>query len=98
MTLGDSVRRFLGMEPIRVGQLNRAATQPPDARPGHGPPRPSQPIEVEVTPEFEKVRMLINAGAPVIFVSGNAGTGKSTLVRYLREVCDKNMVVVAPTG
>lgn len=31
-------------------------------------------------------------------MSGKAGTGKSTLIHYLRHVLSKNVVVVAPTG
>jgi ATP-dependent exoDNAse (exonuclease V) alpha subunit len=43
--------------------------------------------------------MLIERGTPLIFVSGKAGTGKSTLIRYLRFVLEKkNVVVLAPTG
>lgn len=33
-----------------------------------------------------------------IFVTGKAGTGKSTLLRLFKEFTDKNVVVVAPTG
>lgn len=33
-----------------------------------------------------------------IFLTGKAGTGKTTFLKYLREHCVKNMVVAAPTG
>lgn len=33
-----------------------------------------------------------------MFITGNAGTGKSTLLKYFLETTDKNVVVVAPTG
>ena len=33
-----------------------------------------------------------------MFVTGNAGTGKSTLIRYLRDSLDMSIVVLAPTG
>jgi hypothetical protein len=33
-----------------------------------------------------------------IFLTGNAGTGKTTFLKYLKENCAKNMVVAAPTG
>lgn len=33
-----------------------------------------------------------------IFITGKAGTGKSTLLRYFRESTAKNIVVLAPTG
>ena len=33
-----------------------------------------------------------------IFLTGNAGTGKTTFLKYLKEHCVKNLVVAAPTG
>ena len=33
-----------------------------------------------------------------IFITGKAGTGKSTLLRYFRATTKKNVVVIAPTG
>lgn len=33
-----------------------------------------------------------------IFLTGKAGTGKTTFLRYIREHCHKKMAVVAPTG
>ncbi len=33
-----------------------------------------------------------------LFLTGNAGTGKTTFLKRLRERCHKRMVVVAPTG
>jgi ATP-dependent exoDNAse (exonuclease V) alpha subunit len=33
-----------------------------------------------------------------VFITGKAGTGKSTLLRYFRSVTKKNIAVIAPTG
>ncbi|MBX2925652.1 MAG: helix-turn-helix domain-containing protein [Chitinophagaceae bacterium] len=33
-----------------------------------------------------------------IFLTGKAGTGKTTFLRYIRENCSKKMAVLAPTG
>ena len=33
-----------------------------------------------------------------LFITGKAGTGKTTFLRKLREQSPKNMAVVAPTG
>ena len=33
-----------------------------------------------------------------IFITGKAGTGKSTLLEHLRSNSDKNTIVCAPTG
>ncbi len=33
-----------------------------------------------------------------IYLTGKAGTGKTTFLKYIKQHCTKNMVVVAPTG
>ncbi|MFH1197277.1 MAG: AAA family ATPase [bacterium] len=53
---------------------------------------------IQITGEYKKAKDYIESGCPVIFVSGNAGTGKSTLIKYLRSTIDKKIVVLAPTG
>ena len=45
-----------------------------------------QPIDLEkidVLPEYLRVRKLVKDGFPLIFVTGGAGTGKSTFIRWL---------------
>jgi ATP-dependent exoDNAse (exonuclease V) alpha subunit len=54
--------------------------------------------EIEVTPDYQAVIEAIERHDPYIFVSGKAGTGKTTLIGYLRETIPGNVVVVAPTG
>jgi hypothetical protein len=52
-----------------------------------------------IVPEgYREVQRLLESGAPLVFVSGNAGTGKTTLIRYLRENLELRSVVLAPTG
>lgn len=41
---------------------------------------------------------LVNHTSRNIFLTGKAGTGKTTFLKYIRENCPKQMVVVAPTG
>lgn len=49
--------------------------------------------------QTEKALYLLNQTNKHVFISGQAGTGKSTLLNYfLTLVQDKNVVVVAPTG
>jgi ATP-dependent exoDNAse (exonuclease V) alpha subunit len=43
-------------------------------------------------------RRLLESSARVLFVTGRAGTGKSTLLRYLTSQTRRNFVVLAPTG
>ncbi|MBT8572600.1 AAA family ATPase [Polynucleobacter paneuropaeus] len=61
---------------------------------------PSTPdsSEIEITPDYQAVINAIERQDPYIFVSGKAGTGKTTLIGYLREHIPGNVVVVAPTG
>jgi hypothetical protein len=54
--------------------------------------------DIEVTPDYQAVIDAIERRDPYIFVSGKAGTGKTTLIGYLRETISGNVVVVAPTG
>ena len=41
---------------------------------------------------------LVNHTAKNIFLTGRAGTGKTTFLKYIKENCPKQMIVVAPTG
>ncbi len=56
------------------------------------------PRGVTPTPEFEEARDYIENGRGHLFVTGKAGTGKSTLLRALRDDEDTSAIVVAPTG
>ncbi|WP_036437038.1 AAA family ATPase [Mycobacterium sp. URHB0044] len=50
-----------------------------------------------LTDEFENALGLLGGGRHV-FLTGKAGTGKSTLIRRFIAETDRNVVVVAPTG
>ncbi len=41
---------------------------------------------------------LINQTDRTIFLTGKAGTGKTTFLKYIRDNCPKQMAIVAPTG
>lgn len=41
---------------------------------------------------------LVNQSSRSIFLTGKAGTGKTTFLKYIRQNCSKQMAVVAPTG
>lgn len=63
-------------------------TQPPDER-------------IEITDEFKDALRLLNAPAgqyPLILITGKAGTGKTTLLKYFARHTVKNAVVLATTG
>lgn len=47
---------------------------------------------------FQLAADLIHQSGRNIFLTGKAGTGKTTFLKYIRENCNKQMAVVAPTG
>lgn len=47
---------------------------------------------------FYMARDLVNQSSRSLFITGKAGTGKTTFLKYIRENCHKQMAVVAPTG
>jgi GTPase SAR1 family protein len=51
------------------------------------------------TPDFKKfASRFLNTTASHIFLTGKAGTGKTTFLKSLAEHTHKNFIVVAPTG
>ena len=50
------------------------------------------------TPEFQAALNLIRHTHHSLFLTGKAGTGKSTFLRYVKENTRKKCVVLAPTG
>lgn len=54
-------------------------------------------IDLE-NPEFQQVFRLLRHTDANIFLTGKAGTGKSTFLRYICNNISKNSVVLAPTG
>lgn len=53
---------------------------------------------LEVTDEFERAIEAIELAGDNVFITGRAGTGKSTLLTLFRAITDKQIAVVAPTG
>src|ERR1051325_1864375 len=49
-------------------------------------------------PEFSLAADFVLNTNETLFLTGKAGTGKTTFLRYIREQTHKNMVVAAPTG
>ncbi|MCI0711125.1 MAG: AAA family ATPase [Chloroflexi bacterium] len=53
---------------------------------------------IERTPEFEQALELMNNTTDCVFVTGEAGTGKSTLLKFFVANTSKKVVVLSPTG
>ena len=58
---------------------------------------PNSP-SIERNEIFDLAYRFITETNESIFLTGKAGTGKTTLLKYLKENCTKNIVVAAPTG
>ena len=54
--------------------------------------------QATITPEFSQAFDLLEHTQENIFLTGKAGTGKSTFLHYFRSNTKKKMLVVAPTG
>lgn len=53
---------------------------------------------INFSAEFENAYNVMENSKDCVFLTGKAGTGKSTLLRYFCENTQKNVVVLAPTG
>jgi ATP-dependent exoDNAse (exonuclease V) alpha subunit len=55
-------------------------------------------MDLEHTSLFDEALRLLQEGGPFIFITGRAGTGKSTLLKHFRETTAQRVPVLAPTG
>lgn len=53
---------------------------------------------LEINEKFEEVLNFINNTNENIFLTGKAGTGKTTLLKYIKTKTHKRIAVIAPTG
>ena len=53
---------------------------------------------IELNKQFVKALDLMESTAKNVFITGKAGTGKSTLLNYFRQNTQKKIAVLAPTG
>lgn len=56
------------------------------------------PLQLEINDEFAQAVDLIENSRQHLFITGKAGTGKSTLLDYCCNHSQKNLVLLAPTG
>ncbi len=55
-------------------------------------------MSLDLNPIFQKTLALLEETNKNIFLTGKAGTGKSTFLEYFRAHTKKKVVVLAPTG
>lgn len=53
---------------------------------------------LERNDRFMLAAAFVNQTGKNVFLTGKAGTGKTTFLKYIKDNCYKNMVVLAPTG
>jgi ATP-dependent DNA helicase PIF1 len=53
---------------------------------------------VEINDQFRRALDLMEGTSRHVFITGRAGTGKSTLLEYFRDTTKKQVAVLAPTG
>jgi ATP-dependent exoDNAse (exonuclease V) alpha subunit len=53
---------------------------------------------IDVNDEFKRAYNLIDKSNDCVFITGNAGTGKTTFLRYYMMRANKKTVILAPTG
>jgi ABC-type lipoprotein export system ATPase subunit len=54
--------------------------------------------QIDITSEFTQVLTAVNTTGESLFITGKAGTGKSTLLRYLTQQTRKKYAVLAPAA
>ena len=52
---------------------------------------------IEINDKFREALRLVESGKN-LFITGKAGTGKSTLLKVIRDALTENYVILAPTG
>ena len=53
---------------------------------------------MQTNPQLQLAEKYVNLTGKNIFLTGKAGTGKTTFLHHLKETTSKRMIVVAPTG
>ena len=59
---------------------------------------PAKTFQIEINNRFKRALDLMESSCNNLFITGRAGTGKSTLLEYFRSVTKKKVAVLAPTG
>lgn len=80
------------------GQLPRETQLSKVHKPPPGRHQAFDVRDVELNDDFRMALDVIERQNQSLFITGKAGTGKSTLLRYFRATTKKSVVVLAPTG
>lgn len=85
------------------GELTKITKQGPIKNAKTGVSEYFQEVEeefqnLEILPEYLEVKRILNNGPAIVFVTGSAGTGKSTFIKWLDKEYKGRTLVCAPTG
>ena len=83
----NTLKDIFDTKSVNIGELNNAAIL--KSLNGQNNFYEESIDDIEVINEYKLVKHLIENNFPIIFVSGKAGTGKTTLIRYLRNSLNK---------
>ena len=99
----DRLTAFLSGERKTFGEVNKAVARATSG--GRLMTHGTKPkfntdslAEIEVLPEYLEVKEALRKSVPLIFVTGGAGTGKSTFIRWLDNEFRGKTLLCAPTG
>src|SRR3972149_5864699 len=62
------------------------------------PPGNEKQTPIDLNDDFKRALDIMEHTGKSVFITGRAGTGKSTLLTYFRGVTHKKVAVLAPTG
>jgi ATP-dependent DNA helicase PIF1 len=91
--LGDAAPAPKNLADLQDQIIPEQGQQQPTTFTSHQAPRD----DIEVLPEYNFILKALQNGCPSIFVTGKAGTGKSTLIQWLCQQLE-GCAVVAPTA
>lgn len=100
MSLLDKLKGLVGAKSVSLDHAREAATREPVKIQQATSKTLSAETEqeIEITEDYKAVVNAIDNKAQFVFVSGSAGTGKTTLIKYLMKKFSGSVAVVAPTG
>ena len=85
------------LKPINLSTISHNIHRPIESVNMSKKEEPFDETSIEVLPEYTAILDALKEESQAIFVSGKAGTGKSTLIKYLVSKID-NCAVIAPTA
>ncbi len=74
------------------------ASTPPQSTPPKKAKRFIDISDIEINEQFKNAIDMLENQHKSMFITGKAGTGKSTLLKYFQATTRKNVVLLAPTG